>query len=272
MENATKALLIAGGMLLVMLVVGLILFAWGKFSEFYSSQDELLDTADLAKFNLQFTNYENRNVHGYELISLANKVADYNFRYSNATDARNDHKYSAITMRIHFPNEYKGSSKSVENQIWYNNEYNVHLFNDGATYTQSQSINQIVGQIVNAATGIESYYRDSSIASKLAKSISSLIVTREQVSYTARVNQITEVKAREILEKEALAAYNSIVKNSTQNSYNAMVQILFNTYNIRQYYEYYQFKKAIFTCTGITYDSVTDRVSTIDFEFTGKIE
>ena len=49
MENASKALLIAAGILLVMLIIGLIIFSWSKFSDFYKSNDELeeIENTDL---------------------------------------------------------------------------------------------------------------------------------------------------------------------------------------------------------------------------------
>ena len=74
MENASKALLIAGGVLLTMLVVGVIVFARERFSEYYSSQSAIKDIDNTAEFNKQFTNYERTNVTGNELISLINKV------------------------------------------------------------------------------------------------------------------------------------------------------------------------------------------------------
>ena len=37
------------------------------------------------------------------------------------------------------------------------------------------------------------------------------------------------------------------------------------------YYEYMQFKRGVFKCTNLEYDSVTGRVIKIDFLFTGKI-
>jgi hypothetical protein len=40
MENASKALLIAGGVLMAMLTISLLLFAWGKFSDFYKEDDQ----------------------------------------------------------------------------------------------------------------------------------------------------------------------------------------------------------------------------------------
>ena len=99
MENASRALLIAGGILLVMMIIALLIFSWSKFTEFYSNDDELAEIENISKFNLQFTNHENRDVYGYELISLANKVADYNMRYSNASGAQNDEHYKKNDCR-----------------------------------------------------------------------------------------------------------------------------------------------------------------------------
>lgn len=62
MENATKALMIAAGMILAMLVIVLLIYAWGTFTDYYNSSAELADINDLAEFNLQFTNYDRDDV------------------------------------------------------------------------------------------------------------------------------------------------------------------------------------------------------------------
>ena len=100
MENASKALLISAGILIVMLVVTLLIFGWRSYSDYFLKKQELENIDNLAKFNEQFESYERDDVMGYELLSLANKVADYNERYSNAPDANNDQKYTPITLII----------------------------------------------------------------------------------------------------------------------------------------------------------------------------
>ncbi len=49
MENASKALIMAGGMLLAILIVSLLIYAWSLFSEYQASQDSLADVEDTAK-------------------------------------------------------------------------------------------------------------------------------------------------------------------------------------------------------------------------------
>lgn len=104
MENASKALIMAGGMLLAILIVSLLVYAWSLFSKYQSSQDDLTDIEDTAKFNEQFTNYQRDNVKGYEILSLANKVTDYNYRKSES-DRTNDENYVPITIVINLTDD-----------------------------------------------------------------------------------------------------------------------------------------------------------------------
>ena len=83
MENASKALLIAGGILVSILVITVFIYMITRISEFRRSNEDLARIENVSEFNKRFTNYQREKVYGYELISLANRVADYNFRRSN---------------------------------------------------------------------------------------------------------------------------------------------------------------------------------------------
>ena len=94
----------AGGMLLAILIVSLLVYAWSLFSKYQSSQDDLVNIEDTAKFNEQFTNYQRDNVKGYDILSLANKVTDYNYRKSES-DRTNDENYVPITIVINLTDD-----------------------------------------------------------------------------------------------------------------------------------------------------------------------
>lgn len=264
MENASKALLIAGAILLVMLIIGLLIFSWSKFSEFYSKNDELDEIENISKFNLQFKNYEKRDVYGYELISLANKVADYNMRYSNASEAQNDEKYKKITMKINLQNQKEAFCKHSTNTLFVANEYTI----------------EGIQNIIDKAENIEYVYGSSNATTKLAKSIDSLILSDTQLKYNRDTRHMTDSQSK----MYALETYNRLTdkdkienykKDNTkvESDYNQMVGILKGPGDLIKYYEYYQFKRGIFNCTGITYDdAVSGRVDSISFNFTGKIE
>lgn len=281
MENATKALLMAAGVLLTMLIVMLLLFFKGKITEFYDEQGKIEDIENVEKFNKQFTNYERKKVYGYELISLANMVEDYNTRHSAADGAQNDEKYKPITLVVSF----EGSGTKVADKIWFNNEGSIslHLFKDNTKYIQSEAKNEIVGRIINEATAIENLYGNTQIVSKLAKSIDSLIIDKEKDKYQIekimkQLNITEEDSAVDILRAKSVEDYKKITNDKTDITYAQLENILLKgsqSISIKQYYEYYQFKRAVFDCDKIEYDNNvggTGRIIGMTFKFTGKVE
>ena len=83
MENATKALGIAGGILLALLVVGLIVFGWNRITGYQTEQEKVAKLAQTADFNKEFESYNKSVIRGYQLVSLANLANDTNTRYSS---------------------------------------------------------------------------------------------------------------------------------------------------------------------------------------------
>lgn len=78
MENATKALLIGGGILIGILI--LTIFAY-MFSNIGAISDIYLETQeeqDLDVFNSKFNIYTNRDLKIQDVITLNNLVKDYN--------------------------------------------------------------------------------------------------------------------------------------------------------------------------------------------------
>ncbi len=265
MENASKALIMAGGIILAMLIVSLLIFAWSKFSEFYSSDDVLREVQNVAKFNEQFTAYD-RIVSGYELISLANKVADYNFRYSNAENAKNDQKYEPITLIINWSGQdVSNLSYDGTNRLFINNRI-----------TQSDTSNQIK----NLLSIEDTIDLCTESATKVAKAYDNI---NPRTAYKIYFPNEPETSSYESIQHTATgkAVKDVCVKNFNMNvKSDEKVQdflVLESKYlsnaNILKYYEYYQFKKAKFECTDIQYRSEGQgRVKSIEFKFTGDFE
>ena len=80
MENASKALLIAGGMLLLILVASFATLLFRRMgsqtSEFYK---DMSDT-EIFEFNQQFFNYERSNLRIQDVVSVINLARDANKR------------------------------------------------------------------------------------------------------------------------------------------------------------------------------------------------
>lgn len=79
MENASKALLLAGGVLIALLI-----FAVGGYLALSSSQisgsyDKKLSADEIRKFNSNFTKFEGReDISAQEIVTIANFVQQYN--------------------------------------------------------------------------------------------------------------------------------------------------------------------------------------------------
>ncbi|MEI3394571.1 MAG: hypothetical protein V8R82_02525 [Clostridia bacterium] len=84
MENASKALVMAGGILIALLVIGALLLMFNQVSDYQRSGTDLEKDQQLTDFNKEFTQFTYGDIKGYELISLVNKVIDYNGKSGTA--------------------------------------------------------------------------------------------------------------------------------------------------------------------------------------------
>lgn len=73
MENASKALLIAGGVLIALITIGLLVRSFSTISDFQMSKLSQEEQEELIAFNEQYTKYANQYVYGTEVRSLINK-------------------------------------------------------------------------------------------------------------------------------------------------------------------------------------------------------
>ena len=82
MENATKALIIAGGMLIAMLIIGLLTWGYTQLRSMQQSDVTEEERQQIVEFNERFEAYNKKVVRGYQMISLSNLVLDTNSRYT----------------------------------------------------------------------------------------------------------------------------------------------------------------------------------------------
>lgn len=79
MENASKALLIAGGILIALLVIGALVLMFNQIGSYQQAQDSNQKDSQLAEFNKDFEKYiDDKGITGADVISVINKVIDYN--------------------------------------------------------------------------------------------------------------------------------------------------------------------------------------------------
>ena len=78
MENAVKALLIAAGVLVGIMILSLLMYGHGEISSYYREKEENKEFEQLAILNKQYIPYNRQDVRGSDIITLVNKIVDFN--------------------------------------------------------------------------------------------------------------------------------------------------------------------------------------------------
>ena len=79
MENATKALLIAGTVLIAIIMVSIAVYLYSLYSGQAKQYSETISAVELEKFNSKFDVYLGReNITAQEIVSVVNLAKEYN--------------------------------------------------------------------------------------------------------------------------------------------------------------------------------------------------
>ena len=87
MENASKALIMAGSILIALLIIGLLVIGYNQISGLEQTKTDNDVNKKMIEYMRQFEQF-NRTLYGSELLSLANLQSDY-----NSSEAREDVGY-----------------------------------------------------------------------------------------------------------------------------------------------------------------------------------
>lgn len=102
MENASKALLMAGGVLIGILVLTIAVYLFINFGGTSAKVHEQIQQTEISKFNVQFTEYTDReDVTIYDVITVANLAKENNQYYELNTTSRNKESdlYVAVSLK-----------------------------------------------------------------------------------------------------------------------------------------------------------------------------
>jgi hypothetical protein len=72
MENASKALLIAGGVLIAILIVSVLVVTLNIVNSNQKTREKALATEQLAEFNQKYESYNKKALRGTDIITLKN--------------------------------------------------------------------------------------------------------------------------------------------------------------------------------------------------------
>ena len=256
MENATKALLIAAGVMIAVMILSLLLIGYNQISDYYNKQHESTEVDQLTKFNSKFENYHRNKIRGSDMISLMNRVRDYNTtqHYQQGTG------YERIIIKISIGTSNLDSFRYItqSNKTNYDFTYESILPNTGIITNESGSDDQLVSvtsKITNEINNNSSLGVSDTNLQTLTANISNIVLATNIENSSLEYDQRTREKRINLL------------KNTLKLSED---QINSNLEKIKkitcQYYEYTQFKRAYFDCTDVKYDEKTGRVCEMNFE------
>ena len=98
MENASKALIMAGSVLMAILVISILVFGYNRISHIEQTKDDSEEVDKMQEYMMRFEQFnrgKDNPLYGSELLSLANLQEDY-----NKSDARVDVGYDKIIINV----------------------------------------------------------------------------------------------------------------------------------------------------------------------------
>jgi hypothetical protein len=81
MENASKALLIAGGVLIAILIIAMLVYSFGSISGYFEEKNSKEEIDQLTAFNAQYEAYNRKLLRGTDVVSVLNKAISNNEKY-----------------------------------------------------------------------------------------------------------------------------------------------------------------------------------------------
>ncbi len=254
MENASKALIMAGEILIAILILTLLLYAWGKYSEYKNEEAEIDNIENVAKFNEQFTNYDRKDVEGHEILTLINKIVDYNERKTTDSLAQSD-TYNPIKITIKKINQSELTYGTEKPVLFISTEYKDDVISAKNRNTAGSFKHDIIDTAEKAMNTLPGVGNNTSKANKVAKDI-------ERIFLQASDSDDQWTKSASL--------YNSYVGTKITKDVAKTKFIKSGEYYKAACicYEYMQFKRCFFECIEVKYEP-SGRVSQMDFKYSG---
>ena len=234
MENASKALIIAGSVLLALIVIGAFILMFSNLNDYQEKNDTAIEQKQIVEFNNQFSTYDRTGLRGTDMLSLMNRIIDYNSRKTTE-----DIGFQKMKITI------KGIDRKILQALRYETSGSNLLIKKN-TYTQDD-----LSEIVSRPQELERKYQKKYITQLVSNISKYMDIYNSDLSTNQKIKKIDEQKWL----PKTVTSYGSI--DSVKN-------------DILIYYEYSQFKRTYFDSTGETkYDKNTGRITEMNFNCIG---
>ena len=145
MENASKALLIAGGMLIAIIVLSLFAMMYNKMTELKNNEEARAKVEQLENFNAEYESFNKKLMYGADVITLANKIYNNNKNHPNDNTYRIKLVLDGSTIIEGIINDDGSSSDTTGTQLLEDNsDFKTSLFKcDGIKYNAAGRVCEI---------------------------------------------------------------------------------------------------------------------------------
>ena len=233
MENASKALLIAASVLIAIVIIGAFMLMMTSLTDYQDKSYQSTQDAQITEFNNLYLSYNRKDVRGSDIVSLMNRIVDYN-------DTKSDEEgFTEMGITIHMNGHNSDLSYDGRNRLVTSNQYDEETIKSIVGSPSSVSGGATTGKIRQ----IENRYQ-SKYANQLAAEIANIMNMSDE----------NEFNTEKILPK-TLSSYGVSLAGVKEDAL--------------YYYEYVQFKRARFDCIGTENDRNTGRIINMEFECTG---
>ena len=276
MENSTKAIIIAGGMFILIMVITLLVIFGRSLSSYMQGQHDKEMVKQITEFNNKFANYQGTELRGNELISVLNRVIDY-----NALEA-GEYGYDPVLVEIDLVDR-----NALDSVIKFNSKDENFLFKKNVSKIKnSKDSDDELKTISQKGTTILSKYSDKekypdnyiprltdTKLQKLSAEISNIAQEKDNSSWLNKYdeenrktvyNSTRAKKLTNILGYTVSAVGTEICKINVDGIEKDIIPAVKKA--TCEYYQYTQFKRIMFKCTSIEYSQDTGRINKMSFE------
>ncbi len=257
MENAVKALEIAAGVLIGVILMALIAYFFSSIGKFPKQQDDTKTTEQLSKFNLEYEVYDKKGMYGTDVISCLTKAQSNNEKYAKGGAYLGGSKYGddyLINVLVKLNSDLTESIRVYK----IDNNEEVEVLGSDAIIINHHEVTLKKAGFTNFNKKVTTFEEDNRL---------------EKKSYSKEVENIDTTTGYTVLydknnRNTATFLQTMIIKFAGNN----MKQVVYNRGEgtdkwSRAEWEtvLYDFKTRRFKCDGIKYSDVTGRVNEIYF-------
>lgn len=113
MENASKALLMAGSILIAILVIGVVIYMFNSSSQLFKSSDDIERIEQIEAFNREYEAYNRKLMRGTDIISIINKVNSNNEKHEDIPEYQMSIEFTLIEELGYIKKEEKKDGKTI---------------------------------------------------------------------------------------------------------------------------------------------------------------